>query len=167
MDLATRLSANLTVDLRHIEWAKELGDPHHFKPCACVRLFLEQFLAQLDHAIVYLDTDVAFLDDPVGVYADAVAALGTDGVVAAAAEHGDLLPGESSADAWFNNSGDPAAFDGDGANTGVLAARRRRGALSPRTIQLAARRRRDPVSADDPARGRGVAAIHQRTAPAC
>ena len=94
----------------------------HFKPCACVRLFLSELLPSDWNAgkVLYVDTDVLFVADPLQIYADAVASL-NGGFVAAAAEHGDVV--EPSADAYYNASGShlPRAWLDDGANTGILA----------------------------------------------
>ena len=76
--------------------------PPHFKPCACVRLFLSELLpSDWTLAVLYVDTD-ALRGGPFANHADAVASL-NGGFVAAAAEHGDVV--EPSADAYYNASG--------------------------------------------------------------
>lgn len=121
--LADEERITVRVTLGDIKWPAYLeeGAASHFKPCACVRLFLGELLPGDWNAgqVLYIDTDVLFVADPELIYADAVAALGSTAFVAAAAEHGDLI--SSSFDAYYNATDLPRAWADDGANTGVLA----------------------------------------------
>jgi len=122
--LADERRVILRVTVGEIAWPAWLAEEaaSHFKPCACVRLFLSELLPSDWNAgkVLYVDTDVLFVADPLQIYADAVASL-NGGFVAAAAEHGDVV--EPSADAYYNASGShlPRAWLDDGANTGILA----------------------------------------------
>jgi hypothetical protein len=124
LKLADERRVVLRVTVGEIAWPEWLEEEaaSHFKPCACVRLFLGELLPSDWSAgkVLYIDTDVLFVADPLQIYGDAVQSLNNT-FVAAAAEHGDIIT--SSADAYYNASGShlPRAWSDDGANTGILA----------------------------------------------
>ena len=124
LKLADERRVVLRVTVGEIAWPEWLEEEaaSHFKPCACVRLFLGELLPSDWNSgkLLYIDTDVLFVADPLQIYGDAVQSLNNT-FVAAAAEHGDVVT--SSADAYYNASGShlPRAWLDDGANTGILA----------------------------------------------